>query len=153
MIVHVSMETISSVIVSAGDVCDVVPRMPVKGLLQAPLVQVMPDEAHTACQHKKAVQASMVNELIDLCILEGTTGPKHVNEASSNTTVHIQNKVGLLGRCDFLNTKCETQHFVAFEVLHRIFLDKLDAHIRVCLALDAVANSHDEDVVLLTVVD
>merc|ERR1719352_102001 len=112
MNVHASMETSSSSIVSVGDVRDVVPWMPVQRLLQAPLIQIMPDEAHAACQHEETIQASMLNKLINLCILEGTTGPKHVNKASSNTAIHIQNEVGLLGRGDLLDTKRETQHLV-----------------------------------------
>merc|ERR1719183_571532 len=100
MVVHLSKATGYSGII--GDVCNIVPWMPVQRLLQAPLIQVMADEAHAACQHEETIQASILNKLIDLCILEGATGPKHVNEAGSNTAIHIQNEVGLFGRGDIL---------------------------------------------------
>merc|ERR1711904_765764 len=102
----------------------------------------MTNEACAPCQDKQPIQASIFNKLIDLRIFEGTAASKHVNEASSNTTIHVQNEVSLLGRGDLLNTQSKIEHFMLCKIFGCEVLDKLDTHVWICLALDTVANAH-----------
>mmetsp|Transcript_95423 Transcript_95423/g.150198 ORF Transcript_95423/g.150198 Transcript_95423/m.150198 type:complete len:240 (+) Transcript_95423:133-852(+) len=135
-----------------SNVGDIIPRMSVQRLLQALLIQVMPDETSRARQHEETIQATMVDQLINLFVLECSTASKHVNKATRNATIHIQNEVGLFGSCNLLNAQCEIQDFRFSKMFQSILLDQLHAHVGICFTFDAVADTHDENVVFFAIV-
>mmetsp|Transcript_75013 Transcript_75013/g.117377 ORF Transcript_75013/g.117377 Transcript_75013/m.117377 type:complete len:152 (-) Transcript_75013:2906-3361(-) len=79
-----------------SNVGDIIPRMSVQRLLQALLIQVMPDETSRARQHEETIQATMIDQLIDLFVFEGAATPKHVDEATSNAAIDIQDEICFL---------------------------------------------------------
>mmetsp|Transcript_71856 Transcript_71856/g.124637 ORF Transcript_71856/g.124637 Transcript_71856/m.124637 type:complete len:218 (-) Transcript_71856:681-1334(-) len=111
----------------------------------------MANEACAACQNEQSVQHTRINKVIDLLILESSTATEHIDEACCNATIYIQDQTCFLGCGNILHTQCKFQHLGIAEVLQGIVLHKLHTHVWVCLALDAVANAHDEDVILLRI--
>mmetsp|Transcript_70290 Transcript_70290/g.147151 ORF Transcript_70290/g.147151 Transcript_70290/m.147151 type:complete len:242 (+) Transcript_70290:138-863(+) len=127
--------------------------MAVQGLLQAQLIQVVPNEAHGSPQDEESVQASKVHQVVALFPGKGTAGPDHVNEAHGDAAVHVEDQVGALPRRQLLHLQRKVQHGRVLEVLLGVFLDDDDSLVRVREGLDAVADAHDELVGLLHLVD
>mmetsp|Transcript_39488 Transcript_39488/g.53634 ORF Transcript_39488/g.53634 Transcript_39488/m.53634 type:complete len:245 (-) Transcript_39488:1088-1822(-) len=118
--------------------------MAVKPLLQALLVQVMPDEPDAPPEHEEPVEASVRNEVVRLVLREGAAVAEQVHEAHRDAPVDVQDEVAPLPGGDLLDPQRELQNFVAGEVLHGELLDDDHAHVGVVERLYPVANPHDE---------
>jgi len=65
--------------------------MAIQTLLQAFLIQIVPDKANRATQDKQAIQTAICNQLVHFFRGKGTTTAEHVNKANSNAAVDIEN--------------------------------------------------------------
>mmetsp|Transcript_58068 Transcript_58068/g.136081 ORF Transcript_58068/g.136081 Transcript_58068/m.136081 type:complete len:214 (+) Transcript_58068:157-798(+) len=110
------------------------------------------DEAHGAAEHEETIEAAESHEIVGLFPGEGPAGANHVCEADSDAAIHVQDQIGSLPRCDLLNCQGEIQNAVVVEELLRVLLDDDDSLVGVRQRLDAVANSHDEFILLLALV-
>jgi hypothetical protein len=72
-------------------VTNVIPWMAIQSLLQAFLIQVMPNKADRAAQDKEPVQTPILNQLIHFLRAKGTATAKHVDKANGNAAVDIEN--------------------------------------------------------------
>lgn len=95
----------------------------------------------------------MVHKFVDLIEFEGTAATHHVDKATSNASVYVQDEVSLLGCGYLLNTKRKLEDLRFAKMLQGIFFHEFDTHVWIRLALDAVPNAHNQDVVLFAVID
>mmetsp|Transcript_98915 Transcript_98915/g.318948 ORF Transcript_98915/g.318948 Transcript_98915/m.318948 type:complete len:414 (+) Transcript_98915:204-1445(+) len=131
------------------DVRDVIPRVPIKRLLQSQLVDVMGDEAGGTAEDEQTVQATEGQEVLNLVGREGAARADHVHEAHGDATVHVQDQVRPLAGGDLLHPTREVQDGCASEVLLGEVLDDDHALVGIRQRLDSVPDAHDELVVLL----
>mmetsp|Transcript_29203 Transcript_29203/g.89337 ORF Transcript_29203/g.89337 Transcript_29203/m.89337 type:complete len:334 (-) Transcript_29203:2531-3532(-) len=136
----------------AGDVGDVVPGVAVEGLLEALLVDVMADEADGAAEDEEAVEDAVGDEFVGFFEGEGAAVSEEVDEADGDAAVHVEDEVGALLRGDLFDGEGEVESGRLGEVLLGELLDDDDAHVRIFEGFDAVADAHDQKVVLLAVV-
>merc|ERR1712224_252401 len=71
---------------------DVVPWVAVQRLLQAFLINVMPDKADRAPQHEEPVQHPKLDEFVGLFSRESSTITQQVDKAHGDASIHIEDK-------------------------------------------------------------
>merc|ERR1712014_428869 len=108
----------------------------------------MPNETCTTSQHEEAVQASMINHLVNFFIGKCSRAAEHIHKGHSDTSVHIQDQIRFLARCNCFNSKCEIENFGLSEMLQGKIFDEFHSHVRVRLAFDTMSDSHDKNVIL-----
>mmetsp|Transcript_13165 Transcript_13165/g.52746 ORF Transcript_13165/g.52746 Transcript_13165/m.52746 type:complete len:1108 (+) Transcript_13165:373-3696(+) len=135
------------------DVGDVVPGVAVEGLFEALLVEVVADEADGAAEDEEAVEAAVGDELVGFLDGEGAAVPEEIDEADGDAAVDVEDEVRALGGRDLFDAEREVEGRGLGEVFFGEVLDDDDAHVGVLERLDAVADAHDEDVVLFALVD
>ena len=132
---------------SLGDVGEevgnVVPGVTVQASAQSLLVEVVSNETNATSEDKETVQDTHSEVVLGLLSGESTGVAEQVNEADSNTSVNVEDKVVLLGGCDGLDSNGVVEELVGGEVLGDILLDQLDTKIGVVAGLDLVTNSRD----------
>ena len=77
---------------------------------------------------------------------------KKINKAKSNATINIEDEVRLLLGSDLLNLPGVVQQGGGGEVLLGVLADEGDPLVWVVDALDPVADAHDQDALLLSLV-
>jgi hypothetical protein len=125
------------------EVGDVVPRMPVETSPQPLLVEEMGNQTDRTAEHEQTVQDTHLEVVLSLLVGESTTVADKVDEADSDATIDVENKVVLLGRCHALDGQGVVEQLGAGEVLLDVLLDKLDTKIGVVAGLDPVADTGD----------
>merc|ERR1712000_156809 len=134
-------------------VSDVIPGVTVQASAQALLVKEVGNETDRASEDEETVQDTHAEVVLSLLGREGAAVAEQVNEADSNTTIDVENKVVLLGGGDGLDSKGVVEELVAGEVGKNVLLDQLNTEIRVVAGLDTVTDTRDELVGLTHAVD
>jgi hypothetical protein len=77
--------------------------VPVQRLLQALLVQRMPNEADAARQHEQSIEVAHADDVVHLLLAEAAAAVQQVQEECSDASVHVEHKVGGLLQRVLLN--------------------------------------------------
>jgi hypothetical protein len=123
------------------EVGDVVPRVTVQASAESLLVKVVSNKTNATSEDEETVQDTHSEVVLGLFSGESTRVAEQVDEANSNTSVNVEDKVILLGGCDGLNSNGVVEELVGGEVLCHVFLNQLDTEIGVVTRLDFVTNT------------
>jgi hypothetical protein len=115
---------------------------------QTLLVQEMGNETDRPTQDEQTVEYTHAEIVLSLLRRESTAVADQVDEADSDTAVHVKNQVVLLRGGDSLDSDGIIEQLVAREVLDDVLLDELDTQIRVVPRLDAMTDTRNELVLL-----
>mmetsp|Transcript_35035 Transcript_35035/g.112850 ORF Transcript_35035/g.112850 Transcript_35035/m.112850 type:complete len:243 (-) Transcript_35035:2733-3461(-) len=134
-------------------VADVVPRVAVQPLLQPLLVEKVTDEANGSAKHEETVEHARIQVLCRLLGREDTRVAQEVDECGADGAVHIKNQVGLFAGGQLLHLHGEVEHVVPGEVCLDETLEDLDALVGILKRFDAVADAHDQSLLIPHLVD
>mmetsp|Transcript_7913 Transcript_7913/g.23316 ORF Transcript_7913/g.23316 Transcript_7913/m.23316 type:complete len:203 (+) Transcript_7913:2218-2826(+) len=128
---------------------NVFPGVPVERLLQACLVQCMPDEADAPGQDEETVEVSHSNNVFNLRLGEHGRGVEKIQEQCADATVHVHDQIGRFLQGVGLHRHSVVQVTGAGEEAPRVRNQQLHPLVAVVLALDAVADPGHPDAFLL----
>ena len=90
------------------------------------LIQEMGNQTNRTTQDEETVEDTNRQVLFSFLSGERATFSEQVNKADSNTPIHVQDQVVLLGSCDSLNGNGVVKKLVRREVLDDKVLDEFD---------------------------
>ena len=115
--------------------------MTVQSSAQSLLVEVVSNKTNATSENEETVQDTHAEVVLSLFGGESTRVAEQVDEANSNTSVNVENKIVLLRGCNGLNSNGVVEELVGGEVLGNVLLDQLDTEIGVVAGLDPVADT------------
>lgn len=115
--------------------------MTVQSSAQSLLVEVVSNKTNATSEDEETVQDTHAEVVLSLFGGESTRVAEQVDEANSNTSVNVENKIVLLRGCNGLNSNGVVEELVGGEVLGNVLLDQLNTEIRVVAGLDLVTNT------------
>jgi hypothetical protein len=136
-----ALVTRSTLAQSREQVGDVVPRMAVKTGAQSLLVEVVSNQTDAAAEDEKTVEDTHVEVVLGLLGGEGAAVAEQVDEAHSNTAIHVEDQVVFLGGGDGFDSDGIVEEFMGGEVLHDELFDELDPEIGIGTRLDTVTDT------------
>lgn len=117
--------------------------MPVETSPQPLLVEEVSNQTNRTTEHEETVEDTHAEVVLSLLRGESTAVAHEVDEADSNATINVEDKVVLLGRGHTLDRKSVVEELSAGEVLLDELLDELDTEIGVVPRLDPVTDTGD----------
>lgn len=103
----------------------------------------MSNKTNGTTQNKETVKDTHLQVVFSFLCAESAAVAQKINEADSNTTVNVENKIVLFGSCDGLDSNGVIEKLARREVGVDKLLDELNTEIRIVARLDPVSNTRD----------
>ena len=125
------------------EVGDIVPRVTVETSAKSLLVEEVGNQTDGATKDEQTVEHTHLEVVLSLFRRESTAVAHEVNEADSDGTVDVEDKVVLLAGGDSLDGNGVVEELGGGEVGLAELLDERDTEIRVVARLDTVTDTGD----------